>query len=622
MSVQATFAATLVDEWARGGLTHAVVAPGSRSTPLALALADAAHAGRLVLHVRLDERSAGFFALGLGLATGRPAVVLTTSGTAAVELHPAVVEAHQAGVPLLACTADRPPELHHVGAPQTVEQEALFGKALRWAVAPGVPEAGLAGTWRSLAARALAEAVAGPGGPGPVHVNLAFRDPLGGRPGPLPEGRPGGRPWHRVATTVPPPAPAVVAEVAGWRGRRGVVVAGAGAGDAEAVHALARALGWPVLAEPRSGARLGRAGTVAAADALLRVAAWAQRHRPEVVLRLGAPWASKVLGSWLAWAGSEGEDVLVDPRWGWVDPDRRASLVVVADPSELCRAVVGALEGGPAGPGADGLSGPAPADGLSGPAPRPADGAGGWWEGWVEAEASAQAAIEGVLARHPEPTEPGVARHLLAWLPEESTLAVASSMPVRDLEWFGAARSRPPRVVANRGANGIDGMVSTVLGLAAGAGPQAASRAGEPSRETEGTGHAGPVVGLLGDLAFLHDAGALVGAAAGGLAATLVVVDNGGGGIFSFLGQAQELAKDRFEQLFGTPQDADVAEVARAYGTEVTEVARAADLVPAVEEAAASGTVRVVRVRTNRDANVAVHAEIEASVAAAIARLM
>ncbi|MGH9062579.1 MAG: thiamine pyrophosphate-binding protein, partial [Acidimicrobiales bacterium] len=183
---QATFAATLVDEWVRSGVAHAVVAPGSRSTPLAVALAAAAGRGEVVLHVRLDERSAGFFALGLGLATGRPAVVLTTSGTAAAELHPAVVEAHQGRVPLLVCTADRPPELHHVGAPQTVEQAGLYGGAVRWAVAPGVPERATAGSWRSLASRMVAEAVSGPAGPGPVHANLAFRDPLVGRPGPLP----------------------------------------------------------------------------------------------------------------------------------------------------------------------------------------------------------------------------------------------------------------------------------------------------------------------------------------------------------------------------------------------------------------------------------------------------
>src|SRR3954462_10215837 len=174
-NVQASFAPTLVDEWVRCGVTHAVVAPGSRSTPLALALA---RDSRVDLHVVLDERSAAFQALGVGLATGRPALVLTTSGTAAVELHPAVVEAHHARVPLLAVTADRPPDLHHVGAPQTVEQAQLYAGAVRWAYDPGVPAAAAAGTWRSLAARGVLEAVGNRAGPGPVHLNLPFREPL------------------------------------------------------------------------------------------------------------------------------------------------------------------------------------------------------------------------------------------------------------------------------------------------------------------------------------------------------------------------------------------------------------------------------------------------------------
>ncbi len=187
MSVQATFSATLVDEWARLGVTDAVICPGSRSTPLALSLA-----GNLRAHVRLDERSAGFFALGLAMATGRPTVVCVTSGTAAAELHPAVVEAHHARIPLIVCTADRPPELHHVGAPQTIEQLGLFSASVRWAHSPGVPSEGQQATWRPLAVRAYAESLLGAAGPGPVHLNLEFREPLTGtteelptRPGPI-----------------------------------------------------------------------------------------------------------------------------------------------------------------------------------------------------------------------------------------------------------------------------------------------------------------------------------------------------------------------------------------------------------------------------------------------------
>src|SRR5258708_6135487 len=224
MTVQATFAATLVDEWVRAGVTDAVVAPGSRSTPLALALADSP---AVRLHVHLDERSAGFYALGLGMASGRAAVVLTTSGTAAAELLPSVVEAHHARVPLVVCTADRPPELHDVGAPQTIEQDALYGRFLRWRSDPG-PADGLPVTaWRSLAARVVAEATAGPAGPGPVQLNLAFRDPLVGEPATLPPGRPGRAPWHQVVR--PPSSLTIDAER--LAGRRRVIVAGAGCGD-------------------------------------------------------------------------------------------------------------------------------------------------------------------------------------------------------------------------------------------------------------------------------------------------------------------------------------------------------------------------------------------------------
>ncbi|MBW3650827.1 MAG: 2-succinyl-5-enolpyruvyl-6-hydroxy-3-cyclohexene-1-carboxylate synthase, partial [Actinobacteria bacterium] len=246
MTLQATFVATLVDEWARAGVTEAVVAPGSRSSPLALALAS-----RLRLHVLLDERSAGFYALGIGQVSKRPAVVLTTSGTAAVELHPAVVEAHQSRVPMLVCTADRPADLHHIAAPQTVVQGRLFGESVRWFAEPGVAEGFPVGSWRSLASRAFAEAVAGGAGAGPVHLNLAFRDPLVAEPGDLPPGRAQGQPWHQ-AVREPAGAPEGLAQR--LTGRRGVIVAGRrGAGPA--VHALALALRWPVLADPLSGAR-------------------------------------------------------------------------------------------------------------------------------------------------------------------------------------------------------------------------------------------------------------------------------------------------------------------------------------------------------------------------------
>jgi 2-succinyl-5-enolpyruvyl-6-hydroxy-3-cyclohexene-1-carboxylate synthase len=550
MTVQATFAATLVDEWVRAGVSEAVIAPGSRSTPLALALD--AHAA-IRVHVHIDERSAGFFALGLGLATGRPAVVLTTSGTAAVELHPAIVEAHHACVPLVACTSDRPPELIDVGASQAIDQVHLFGRAVRWFADPGVPAAATAGTWRSLAARAIVEARGGRGAPGPVHLNLAFREPLVGEPGPLAPARLDGGPWHTTA----PDAPAVFDVSDRVAGRRGVVVAGAGAPAPSVVHGIADALGWPVLADARSRSRVPAPATVGAFDALLRVPEFAAANRPEVILRLGAPLTSRVLNEWLASSGAH--EVVVHPHHVWLDPDHTAATMTAAVTVD-----------------------------------RPVPAPNGWLQAWADAERRAQAALDATLGGYASLTEPAVARALLDAVAPNATLVVSSSMPVRDLEWYGRPR-QGVRVLANRGASGIDGVVSTALGVAAG------------TRD-------GPTFALLGDLALLHDVGGLLGASDRGLDCTMVVIDNDGGGIFSFLPQADVVAADRFERLFGTPHGADLGPLAEAYGVAVTAVDAIGDL----PRALGGPGVRMVLVRTERGANVAIHREINAAVAAAI----
>ena len=560
MTLQATYCATLVDEWVRSGVTDAVISPGSRSTPLALALASSEW---LRVHVGLDERSAGFLAVGLGLATGRPAVVLTTSGTAAAELHPAVVEAHQARVPMIVCTADRPPDLHDVSAPQTIVQRSLYGTSVRWFAEPGVVEAVPSSVWRSLASRAVAEATSSVSGPGPVHLNLAFRDPLVEEPGPLVRGRPDFRPWHRAVRTPGTPSRELAAEL---HGRRGVIVAGARCGRT-AIHHLAEALQWPVLADPRSLARGGPC-SVAAFDSLLRVPIDVAGE-VEVVLRLGEPPASKVLSQWLG-SLEPAEQLVVDPYGRWPDPERRADRMIHADPTTFCNELMDAVH----------------------PAPD------GWLAAWLAADAEAQAAIDDVLAECDEPTEPGVARSLTEALGDDVALFVSSSMPIRDVEWFGHPSSSV-RVLANRGANGIDGIVSTALGAAL----------------------AGPVVALVGDLAFLHDAGGLLACTQRPIASCVfVVVDNGGGGIFSFLPQAAALATDRFEQLFGTPQSVDVVALAAVHGVEGVVVDRADGVVPAVEWARAAGGVRLVVVRTDRAANVRVHERLHSAVASAVSR--
>lgn len=592
---QAAFASTLVDEWARGGVGHAVVCPGSRSAPLVMALAS--HRS-LSLHVRLDERSAGFTALGIGRATGHPALVVTTSGTAAAELHAAVVEADLSGVPLIVCTADRPPELHGAGAPQTIDQTHLFGRSTRWFADPGVPDRAASASWRSLAARSVAEATSGVEGPGPVHLNLPFREPLVGDPakgGGMVPGRAAGSPWHRVAAAAVHPAPHSVSALVETQvlhpARRGLIVAGAGCGDPTSVLALSDSLGWPILAEPRSGLRGLQPGVVAAADVLLRSSRFAERHLPEVVLRLGERWVSKVVGGFLAASVGDGARAIVVDPWGrWVDPEREADTFVRADPSLFCAEVSGCLAHAAHG-GAE-----------AGPPRR-------WLESWRDAETTAWELIGPALAAEIPAgapvgamTEPSLAHRLFAALPGHATLVVSSSMPIRDVEAFAAPRTRPPRVVANRGANGIDGVVSTALGVA--------------------LGSPGPTVALVGDLAFLHDASALVRVEGFRADLTVVVADNGGGGIFSFLEQASVLDAASFDALFGTPQESDVAAVATGFGWPVDEVAGGPDaprFEDVLERRLDDGGLSVVRVRLpGRAENVKVHQRINAAVVDAL----
>jgi 2-succinyl-5-enolpyruvyl-6-hydroxy-3-cyclohexene-1-carboxylate synthase len=578
VTLQASFAATLVDEWVRAGVTDAVVAPGSRSCPLAVALlAD----GRVRVHVRLDERSAGFFAIGLALSSARPVVVVVTSGTAAVELHPAVVEADLAGVPLVVCTADRPPEARDVGAAQTIDQQHLYGRAARFFADPGVPDEVGRSHWRSFASRLVAEAASGPRGPGPVHANLPFREPLGGEGDDLPPGRGGGRPWHDVVAGGGAPGTGI-ARLAAELGvaRRGVIVAGRGAaqGDPGGVAALAGATGWPVLADSLAFPRLAAPGMVAAWDGIVRSRVALGPLRPEVVLRVGAPPAGRPLGTWLAALGPTVRRILVDPPGRFSDPARTADVVISASPGQLCRAVAGELGGR-------------------------VDRAAGFREAWDAAEAAAQAAIDEYLASSAGLSEPGIARRLFARLPGGSTLVVSSSMPIRDVDAFAAPRPGAARVFSNRGANGIDGVISTVLGAAS-------DRRGRDGTRT---------FGLLGDLAFFHDLSGLVrGVHEDVVEATIVVVDNAGGGIFSFLPYAGELGADLFERAFATPQAPEVGAVAAALGCGVWRVASPAEFDAALGEADAAAGVSVVVVRTDRAANLAVHAALETAVVAAV----
>jgi 2-succinyl-5-enolpyruvyl-6-hydroxy-3-cyclohexene-1-carboxylate synthase len=571
-----------------------------------LALAD--HPGVRV-HVQHDERSGGFLALGIGLATGRPALVLTTSGTAAAELHPAVVEADLAAVPLLVCTADRPPELRDVGAPQAIDQVHLFGRSVRWYGDPGVPDAAGAGRWRAFAARAHVQA--GGARPGPVQLNLPFREPLVGTPGALPAGRvgTGGEPvpWTQSAgqgTALPAgrgdggwveehgaqARASLPAEVQDLVDRlaaepRGLVVAGAAPVDGVALHETALALGWPVLAEPRSPAWITALPLVDHADAVVRAPRGAADLAPAVIVRVGAPGSSRVLNEWLAASGAI-EVVVGSPHWS--DPAATASVQLDVDPMVFLAALGWAAH----------TSIPAGHRRHDGP----------WSSAWRAAHRAAVAAMDRELGEiGPGPagigaSEPGVARAVVRALPDGAHLVVSSSMPIRDVERYARPRPGQPdpelTVHANRGANGIDGVVSTAVGVAVGAGV--------------------PTGLLIGDVAFLHDSNGLLGARDRAVDLVCVVVDNDGGGIFSFLPQASAVADERFETLFGTPHGLDLVALAGAYGVEARRLAAGDDVAGAVAEAAAKGGVHVLVVRTDRHSNVDLHRRLDAVVAAAV----
>ena len=558
------FARVLVDELVRCGLTEAVIAPGSRSAALAMAL----HADdRVRLHVRIDERSAAFLALGLAKAAGRPVAVVCTSGTAAANFHPAVLEAHESRVPLLVLTADRPPELRGTGANQTVDQIKLYGQAARWFCEVGVPEGrlGMVAYWRATACRAWAEAVGSPAGP--VHLNLAFREPLTpeadeeGFPEPL-DGRSAGAPWVALSPGRRSLGDAglndLAAELAG--AERGLLVAGDGP-DAGPLVAVAERLGWPVLAEPTSGARCGP-HAIASAALLTQSAAFAGAHAPDLVLRSGRPQLSRRVSALIG--RQVARQILVDPDGAWLDPGRAVSRVVRADAATLSGPLLGLL---------------------------PERGAGEWLASWRAADARARDAVDRLLDAGGL-SEPRVARDLAAALPAGATLVVGSSMPIRDLDQVMAPRA-DVRVLANRGASGIDGFVSTATGIA--------------------LASAALTVALCGDLSFLHDANGLLGADAD---LTIVVVNNDGGGIFSFLPQARH--PEGFETLFGTPHGADLGRLATAYGAAHRLVSEPGELTSAIAEAGAAGGIRVLEVRTDRAANVELHQRLRDAVIAAL----
>ena len=554
----ATFCATLVDEWLHCGVRHAVVSPGSRSTPIALEIANRQE---IEMHIFHDERSAAFTALGIAKASGVPAILVCSSGTAAVEFHPAVVEAHHSETPILICTADRPAELQGVGAPQTIDQQNLYGVAIRKFVNAEVADDSESHTWRHIARDLFATSLGDV--QGPVHLNLRFREPLMGFATNLP---PRDANDAVITKKVALPSSRSLRKLnKALESEKGLIIAGPENYRVESILRLAENLGWPIVADPRSGTRVPNKLVVAGADAILRDEDFSKRLRPDVVLRFGTLPASKVVNSWLS--GSGANQVVITTTPSLTDPDRQCSLHIVSDIDELCAGLVSVHS-----------KEFVRKRSLS------------WLDKWVAAEDSAQKAINAALADEPGLTEPGVARAIYALVPEASHLVVSSSMPIRDVEWFGAPRNGL-RVHANRGANGIDGVVSTAVGVAL------------ATRQ--------PTTLLIGDIALLHDVNGLINLASRKIDLRIVVIDNNGGGIFSFLPQAQALDEAKFEKIFGTPHDANIKMLAQAHQINTHELTNISDLAEVLSQRGPW----LARVVTDRQENVKVHERINQMVA-------
>jgi 2-succinyl-5-enolpyruvyl-6-hydroxy-3-cyclohexene-1-carboxylate synthase len=548
----------------REGVRDLVVSPGSRSALLAIA-ADARDDARAIVH--LDERSAGFFAVGLATAARRPVALICTSGSAAANYLPAVVEAHQRGVPLVVVTADRPPELRDWGAGQTIDQIGLYGRHVRWFTE--LPVAGEADPgWFERAGR-RAVTVASGLRPGPVHLNAPFRDPL------YPDAA-----VERAAA----PAPATPTRIRGAdatdvdllvtlaKRPRGLLVVGPADLDDAAAGAIRRfsaKTGWPVIADVVSGVRPGDGAPVLGSGDHLFA------HHPgavDVIVRIGPAPTSRTLNAWMADRPAD-EVVLVSDGGRWDDPSFTFTDAIDATPTGLFEAATARVD-------------------------DTADRT--WSDHWTAISAAAGEARRSALADGIF-GEPEIALALCHSMGPDSVLWLSSSMPIRDADTFVEIEHRPRRVMANRGANGIDGIVSSALGAAA--------------------ADIGPVVALLGDLALLHDLGGLLAGPRLGLSATFVVPNNNGGGIFSLLPVAGRLPADSFEKLFHTPHDVDLAAIGAFTGISHSRVDDMEGLGAALDGARSARGIHVLEVPVDTAVAVRRRRAATAGVAAATATL-
>jgi 2-succinyl-5-enolpyruvyl-6-hydroxy-3-cyclohexene-1-carboxylate synthase len=600
------YVGAFVDELQRAGVRNVVICPGSRSTPLAMAFAAQPD---MRIWMQVDERSAAYFGLGMAKRLRQPVALLCTSGTAAANFMPAVVEAKLTHVPLLVLTADRPHELRDNGAPQSIDQNRLYGTYVKWFVEVALPEAtNVALRYiRTIAVRATASVQANPAGP--VHLNFPFREPL--TPEPIPDqslppvtqrdlvawqGRPDNAPFVEVREA-PPGAPA--ATTIGYlvdmvRGaRRGLIIVGPNDDLAlvEPIVRLAHHLGYPILADPLSQLRCGdheQVMVLSSYDAFLRIDSFIESAQPELILRFGAMPTSKPLLLYLKRYASC-PLVIIDGHDGWEEPTQLASELFHANPAVLCHALLDQRE-------------------EIQPSVSQA-----WLTTWQDADKLTRQTLQHAIQDFNELFEGRVFTELTGLLPDGTTLYTGNSMPVRDLDTFFWCSERRIRIMGNRGASGIDGVVSSALGASAGAGPNE------------------PTVLVLGDLSFLHDLNGLLAARLHQLGLTIVLINNDGGGIFSFLPQAAY--PEHFEQLFGTPTGLDYRLAVQMYGGQFqrvlpftaaeTKSSRASGVAvvdnkeeswerfrKAVSQGLNTGGLHVIEVPTERTSNVKMHRQL------------
>jgi 2-succinyl-5-enolpyruvyl-6-hydroxy-3-cyclohexene-1-carboxylate synthase len=567
------FAWHFLDALVNAGLRRVCVAPGYLNSPLLLTIAD--HPG-LRSHVFHDERAAAFAGVGMARAAGEPVAVMATAGTAAAELHPAVVEAWQSRIPVLFLTADRPPELRDVGERQSVDQVHLYGRAVKWyheAALPG-PGLDLPRYMRALAIRAWSEAVELPRGP--VHVNFPFREPLPPTAIAADAAGPGEARTPAYFPARAMPAEAAIASAADLvSGRRALVVAGElpGRREAQAVLALGAKGGFPVFADPLSYLRAGAhdpgglfivtqsgVGAVDPRRVMPQALGLPPDEEPEVVIRFGAPPVSKALNVWLGSRPAMPQIVVDDGRWR--DPAAIATTVIRGDAALV----------------ADALGGR-----LASPAPP------SWTARWRSHVEGRRKALAATLAAVPFPSEPGVVLALAEAVPDRANVVVGASMPIRDVDSFFPLVRRDVAILSNRGASGIDGLLATAVGTAL----------ADTTR---------PTYVLAGDLSVLHDLGSLRAAVLHAVPVTVIVLNNDGGGIFHFVPQVDY---PHFESHVVAPHATEFAPVGQALGLESRRMESRAEFVEWIAQPTAGP--RLIEIRTDRRENARLHDAIWAA---------